>query len=104
MKEKGLSNLEGDFFVTFDHMKLTRFFIECGNYLISVFRLCASFRNFHLVKEYPLVFIADFGLRKVVLLVETCFAIVKLHRKNRQTEFFVIPVEEKWFPSLRRIS
>ena len=62
--------LDGDFFVTFDHVKLMSFHMNCGECLISVFfRLCASFRNFHLVERYPyaLGFIADFGLRKVIL-------------------------------------
>ena len=43
------------------------------------FRLCASFRKFHLVKEYPLASIGDFDLRKVVLRVGTCFDILKVY-------------------------
>ena len=53
---------------------------DCGKYL---FRLCASFfLNFHVVKKYPLVFIADFGLRKVVLQAETFFGTVSLFREK----------------------
>ena len=37
VKEKGFPSLEGDFFVTFIHMELTRFLLGCENYLISVF-------------------------------------------------------------------
>ena len=59
------------------------------------FRLCACFRNFHFVKEYPLAFIADFGLRKLVLRAETRFAIIELYRKNPKVGIFVIPVGEK---------
>ena len=96
MKEISFPSLEGDFFVTFEHMKLTRFLIGCGNYLISVFLLFASFRNFHLVKEYPFAFKADFGLRKVVLRAETRFAIIELYRKNPKSDFFVILVGESF--------
>ena len=60
-------SFEIDLFVTFDHVQLMRFLIDCGKYLISVFfRLCASSRKFHLVEGYPLDFITDFGMRKVV--------------------------------------
>ena len=52
------------------------------------FRLRASFRNFHLVKEYPLAFRADLDLRKVVLRAETCFVIIELYRKNLKINFF----------------
>ena len=82
MKEICFPSLEGDFFVTFDHMELTRILLDCGKYLISVFRPCASFRNFHLVKEYPLTFLADFGLGQVVLRAETRFAIREIYRKE----------------------
>ena len=46
------------------------------------FRLRAFFRNFDLVNEYPLTFIANFGLRKVVLRAESRFAIIDLYRKK----------------------
>ena len=92
VKEIGFPSLRGDFFVSFDHMDLTRFLLDCRKYLISVFPPCASFRNFHLVKEYPLAFIVDFGLRKEVLRAETRFAIIELYRKKIKKLDFVIPV------------
>ena len=76
-------------------MELTRFHLDCAKYLISVFPLCASFRNFHLVKEYPRAFKADFGLRKVVLRAETRSAIIEIYRKNIKIGFFVIPAGQK---------
>ena len=36
----------------------------------------------HLVKEYPLALIADFGLRQVVLQAETRFTIIELYQKK----------------------
>ena len=54
----------------------------------SIFVSVRFFRNFRLVKELPLAFIADFGLRKVVLRAETAFVIVEIR-------FFVIPVGGK---------
>ena len=65
-------------FSKFDHMELARFLLDCGSYLTSVFD-CVSFRNFHLVKEYPIA--SKFGLRKVVLRAETRFAIKELYKK-----------------------
>ena len=82
VKEIGFPSREGDFFVAFGHIELARFFHECGNYLISVFRLCASFQNFPLVKEYPLAFTVDFGLRKVVSQGKTRVAIMERYRKK----------------------
>ena len=55
------------------------------------FRICASFRNFHLVKEYPLAFIADYGLGKVVLRAGTCVAIIELYRKKIKKLDFCYP-------------
>ena len=57
--------------------------------------LCASFRNFQFVEEYTLAFIADFGLRKVVLRAETRVVVIELYRKKSKIEFLVIPIEEK---------
>ena len=51
------------------------------------FQLCASFRYFHLVEGYPIAFLADFGLRKVVLRAETCSAIIGLYRKKSKKFF-----------------
>ena len=79
--------------MTFDHMELMSFLLDCGIYLISVFRLRVSFRNFHLVKEYTLAFIADSGLKQVVLRAETRFAIRELYKKK--INFFVTPVGQK---------
>ena len=77
-------------------LKELKRFLDCGYYLISVFRLCAFFRNFHLVKEYHLPFIADFGLRKVVLRAKTRFAIIEHYQnKFKKMDCFVIPVGQK---------
>ena len=65
---------------------------------------CQFFRLFFRVRlpeificsKSPLAFIADFGLRKVVLRAETRFAIIKLHRKKIKTlGVSVIPVGQK---------
>ena len=53
------------------------------------FQLCASFRNFHSIKEYPLAFIVDFGLRKIVLRAESRVAIIKRYRKNQILDFLL---------------
>ena len=46
----------------FDPVVLMNFLNDCEK---DIFRLSASFfRNFHLDKGYPFVFMADFGLRK----------------------------------------
>ena len=37
----------------------------------------------HLVKEYPLALIVDFGLKKVILRAETRFVITELYRKKK---------------------
>ena len=56
MKEIGFPSFEDDFFVTIDHMELTRGFLLVVEITsLQIFRLCVSFRNFHLVKEYPLL-------------------------------------------------
>ena len=68
------------------------------------FRLCV-FPKISFRQRLSLAFIADFGLRKVVLRAETRFAIIELYRKkNRKIGFLVIPVGQKWIPSLTRIS
>ena len=41
----------------------------------------------HLVKEYPLALIADFGLKKVVLRAETRSAIIERYRKKSKNGF-----------------
>ena len=53
----------------------------------SIFDSMRFFRNFHLVKEYPLAFIANFGLRKVVLRAETRFAIIERYQKTPKIGF-----------------
>ena len=79
VKEISCLNLEGGLFVTFDHVELMIFLFVCEK--IS-FRLCASFRNFYLVEGYSLAFIAEFGVRKVFLRAETCFAMEKFYQKK----------------------
>ena len=76
VKEISLPRLDGDFFVTYDHMELTRLLIDCGSYLISIFSVPCVFPKLSFTKEYPLAFKADFDLRKVKLRAETCFAII----------------------------
>ena len=46
-------SLEGDFFVTFDHMEQTRFLIECGNYLDSVLSAPCVFSKLLLGQRVP---------------------------------------------------
>ena len=48
-------NLESDFFVTFDHLELMRLLLIVEVTSFQFFRLCASSRNFHKVKESPLL-------------------------------------------------
>ena len=79
VKEISFPSLESDLFVTFDYVELTSFLIDSEKYLIPVFLLCASFRNFYLFERY---------LRKVVLRAETCFAIIELYRKKITKLFF----------------
>ena len=43
----------------------------------------------NLVKEFPVDLIADFGLRKVVLRAESCFAIIEFHRKKIKNLYFL---------------
>ena len=88
MKEKSYLSLNGNIFVTFIHMELTLVSYRLWKLLhFSFFRVCASFRNFHLVKKCPLAFIADFSLRKEVLRPVTHFAIIELYRKNPKNDF-----------------
>ena len=97
MKETSFPTLEGDLFDTFDPVELMSFPNDCGKYAFSVFlRLCASFRNFHLVEGYPLAFIADFGLRaEVICELKLIPPSSNFFEKNSKNGFFVIPVEEK---------
>ena len=37
VKEISFPSFEGDLFITFDHVELMRFFIDCGKYVISIF-------------------------------------------------------------------
>ena len=84
-------------------MELTGFLIDCENYPFSVF--VASVRLSETFIRYPVAFIANFGLRNVVLRVEICVAIIEFYQtKFLKWIFFIIPVGEKWFPSLWRIS
>ena len=49
--------------------------------------------------------IDDFRLRKVVLRIETCVAVIELSRKKfKKFDFLLFLLRKKWFPSLRRIS
>ena len=95
VKEINFPSLEGDFFVTFDQMKLTRFLIDCGDYLISVFSALCVFPKLSLVKEYAFAFIADFGLRNLVLRAETRVTIKERYRNKSKSGFFVILVGTK---------
>ena len=70
-------------------MELTRFFIDCGNYLISVFSTPCIFSKLSLGQRVlSLAFIDDFGLRKAVLRAEICFAIIELYRKKSKNWIF----------------
>ena len=95
MKENSFPILQGDFFATFDHMELTRFSIDCGNYLISVFSALCVFLKHSFGQTVPLAFIADIGLRKVVLRAETLLPSSNFTEKKLKIVFFVIPFEGK---------
>ena len=71
------------------------FLIDCRNY-ISVFSALCVFPKLSFGQRVPLAFIADLGLRKVVLRVGTRFVIIELNRKkNLKNGVFVIPVGQK---------
>ena len=55
--EISLPSIKGDLFVTFDHVKLMSFLMNCGECHIPVF-LCASFRNFHLVEATRILLVS----------------------------------------------
>ena len=63
------------------------------NTSFQFFRLCASFRNFHLVEGYPFAFINDFGFKNVVLQAETFFAIMIMDGHLNTSTVFVSDVQ-----------
>ena len=56
VKEISSPSLEGDFFVTFDHMKLTRCLIDCGKSLFSVFLAPCIFLKLSFGQRVPSCF------------------------------------------------
>ena len=70
-----------------------------NTFLSAFFGPVSVFPKFQLAKKYPLTFIADVGLEKVVLRVETFFGTMRFFRKIEKTvfenEFFVFTVGEK---------
>ena len=77
VKKITFPSLEGDFFATFDHtLELTRILIDCRTYLLSVFTTLCVFPKLSFGQRETHAFIADLGLRKVVLRAETRFAII----------------------------
>ena len=52
MKEVSFPNFEGDLFVSFDHVELMSFVIDCGKYVISVFSALCVFPKHFIIGFY----------------------------------------------------
>ena len=60
-------SVEGELFVTFDLVEQMSFLFDCEKYLISVFFVSVRLSETLIWSKGTLAFIADFGLRKVIL-------------------------------------